>query len=189
MKKYNILLLILFCAFTFTVKAQVASVEKSIYGIESGLLGVWVHNEVKLSNAIALRSEIGLDAGIFGGSFYPKTGYVITPVITLEPRWYYNLNKRVKKSYAVAGNSGNFLTIQTSFHPNLFTISNYNNVKIVSQISIIPTWGIRRAVGAHFIYETGIGVGYSYYFAKSAGYVEDASSAAINLHLRLGYRF
>lgn len=178
-----------FFAFTILTKAQNASVEKSTYGIQTGVLGIWVHREVKLANQIALRAELGMNAGIWGGSFYPKTGYLMTPVITLEPRWYYNLEKRQAESKSIAGNSGNYLTIQTSYHPNWITISNYDNVKIVNQLSIIPTWGIKRNIGQHFTYETGIGFGYRYYFAKSEGYTKDESSAGLNLHLRIGYRF
>ena len=175
--------------FTIVTKAQNASVEKSTFGIQTGILGIWVHREVKLTNLIALRAELGMDAGIWYGGFYPKTGYLITPVFTFEPRWYYNLEKRQSKSKSITGNSGNFLTIQTSYHPNWFTISNYDNAKILNQVSLIPTWGIRRNIGEHFTYETGIGLGYRYYFAKSVGYTKDESSAALNLHLRVGYRF
>lgn len=177
------------CLFTFFSKAQNASVEKSTYGIQIGTLGIWAHREVKLTNEIALRAEIGMDAGFFGGSFYPKNGYLMTPVITLEPRWYYNLDKRVSKSKNISGNSANFLTLQTSYHPNWFVISNYENVKIANQISIIPTWGLKRNIGKHFTYETGIGIGYIYIFAESAGYSKNEGEAAANLHLRIGYRF
>ena len=177
------------CLFTIFTKAQDASVEKSTYGIQAGILGIWAHREVKLTNEIALRAEIGMDAGFFGGSFYPKNGYLMTPVMTLEPRWYYNLDKRVSKSKNISGNSGNFLTLQTSYHPNWFVISNYDNVEIANQISIIPTWGLKRNIGKHFTYETGIGIGYRYIFAKSVGYLENQSETALNLHLRLGYRF
>jgi len=174
---------------TFFTNAQNASVEKSTYGIQTGLLGIWAHREVKLTNQIALRQEIGMDAGFWGGSFYPKNGYLMTPVITLEPRWYYNLNKRISKSRNILGNSGNFLSFKTSYNPNWFVISNYDNIQIADQISIIPTWGIKRNIGNHFTYETGIGIGYRYIFAKSVGYLENQSETALNLHLRLGYRF
>ena len=177
------------CLFTIFTKAQDASVEKSTYGIQAGILGIWAHREVKLTNEIALRAEIGMDAGFFGGSFYPKNGYLMTPVMTLEPRWYYNLDKRVSKSKNISGNSGNFLTLQTSYHPNWFVISKYDNIEIANQISIIPTWGLKRNIGKHFTYETGIGIGYRYIFAKSVGYLENQSETALNLHLRLGYRF
>ena len=185
-KKVTIILSI--CLLTNFAKAQNTSVEKSTSGIQTGILGAWIHREMKLTNQIALRTELGMDAGIFGGSFYPKTGYLIVPVIRVEPRWYYNLEKRQSQSKSIEGNSGNFLALQTSYHPNWFNISNYENIKIVNQISVIPTWGIKRNIGKHFTYETGIGLGFRYYFAKSEGYAKDVSSAAINLHLRIGYR-
>jgi hypothetical protein len=160
----RILLTLVFCGLTLIAKSQNASVEQSTYGIQTGFLGIWAHNETKLSNSIALRSEIGFDSGIWGGDFYDGTGFLLTPVITLEPRLYYNLNKRVKKSRRIDGNSGNFISFKTSYHPDWFVISNTENVSVISDISIIPTWGIRRNIGKHFTYETGIGIGYRYTF-------------------------
>ncbi|WP_297868340.1 hypothetical protein [uncultured Flavobacterium sp.] len=186
--KKTIWSLVVLC-FSITIKSQNASVEKSVFGIQTGFLGIWVHNESKLSNQIALRSEIGFDSGIWGGDFYDKTGFLMTPVITAEPRWYYNLNTRVSKSKKIDGNSGNFISLKTSYHPDWFVISNYDNLAIISDISIVPTWGIRRNIGKHFNYETGIGLGYRYIFAKQAGYLKNESDAALNLHLRIGYRF
>ena len=174
---------------TIFTKAQEASVEKSTFGIQVGNAGIWAHHEMKLSNEIALRTELGMDERIWGTIFTSKAVYLLSPVITLEPRWYYNLEKRQSKSKNIAGNSGNFLTLQTSYHPNWFTISSYDNVNTLHQVSIIPTWGIKRNLGEHFTYETGIGLGYRYYFAKMEGYEKDITSVALNLHLRLGYRF
>ena len=71
----------------------------------------------------------------------------------------------------------------------MFVISNTDNVSVISDISIIPTWGIRRNIGKHLNYEAGIGIGYRYVFAKQAGFLENESEAAVNLHLRIGYRF
>ncbi len=181
--------IVLFCLFTILIKAQVASVEKSINSIQVGLLSVLINNEIKLTNELSLKSEIGMTAGIFGGTFYPKTGYLIVPAISVEPRWYYNLQKRLSKNKIIANNNGNYLTIQTSFNPNWFNISNYNNIKIVNQLTIIPTWGLRRNLNDNLNYEIGFGLGYKYYFAKSAGYIKNESSAAANLHLRIGYNF
>jgi hypothetical protein len=190
MKKNNfVLLLIILFNIGFSQDKKTTSVEKSIFGVQTGLLGVWINNESKLSNEIALRTELGFDAGLFGGSFYPKTGFLMTPVLRIEPRWYYNLNKRAEKSRNISGNSGNFFTLQTTFNPNWFVISNYDNIKIVNQVSIVPTWGIKRVLGKHFTYETGIGIGLIHYFAKSSGYAKDENEAWLNLHLRLGYTF
>ena len=173
----------------FKVAAQDASVEKSTFGIQTGFLGVWAHNESKLSNSIALRSELGLGAAIFGGNFVGKKGFIMVPAITLEPRWYYNLNKRVDKNRRVDGYSGNFLSIKTTYHPDIVLGSLRDNVVFISDISIIPTWGIRRNVGKHFTYETGIGIGYVHYFEDENINLKEESDLALNLHLRLGYRF
>ena len=112
----------------------------------------------------------------------------MTPVLTLEPRWYYNLDKGTSKSRPIFGNIGNFVSLKTSYHPDWFVISNSGNVGIISDISITPTWGIRRTLGGNFNYEIGIGIGYGHLFAKQAGYRYNESEAA-NLHLRIGYRF
>ena len=165
-----------------------ASVEKSTFGIQTGLLGVWAHNELRLSDEFALRTEVGFNAGIWGGSFYPKTGFAMLPVITVEPRWYYNLEKRVRKSRDIAGNNGNFVSLQTSYNPDWFLFSNYDGVTSFNTITIIPTWGVRRNIGEHFTYETAFGIGYGRQFRTSKGY-QDVEGVAVNIHLRIGYRF
>lgn len=177
------------CGIALIAKSQNSSVEESTFGVQVGFLGIWGHNELKLSNSIAFRSELGLDSGIWAGTFYEKTGFLMTPVITLEPRWYYNLNRRVRKSKSIDGNSGNFISLRTSYHPDWFVISNYDNVRVISDISVIPTWGIKRNLGKHFNFESGIGIGYRYTFAKAAGYSRDGKEIAANLHVRIGYRF
>ncbi|MFV0565193.1 MAG: hypothetical protein ACK5NB_05075 [Flavobacteriaceae bacterium] len=185
----RIILTVVLCGLTLISKSQNASIEPSVFGVQTGFLGVWVHNEAKLSNQLALRSELGLDSGIWGGSYYDDVGFLLAPVITLEPRWYYNLDKRVSKSKRIDGNSGNFLSLKSSFHPDWFVISNYDDIKVITDVSIVPTWGIRRNIGQYFNYETGIGIGYRYIFAKEAGYLQNESEIALNLHLRIGYRF
>ena len=177
---------LVFLSLSIFCEAQNASVEKTVFGIQTGFLGLWVHNESRLSNTIALRSEIGLDAGILFTDFYGRSGFLLAPVLTLEPRFYYNVNKRSSKSKDITNNSGNFISLKTSYHPDWFVISNYED-DIVSDISFIPTWGIRRNIGTHFNYEAGAGIGYRYIFAKAAGYYRNYSEAVANLHLRIGY--
>jgi len=169
--------------------AQKTSVEKSIWGIQTGFLGIWAHNEYRLSNKIALRSEIGFDGGYRFSDFSGYNYYVLAPVITAEPRWYYNLEKRNKKGKSIAKNSGNFVGIKISFHPNWFAISNEDNIKVTPQILFVPKWAIKRTIGNHFTYEAGIGIGYQYIFYKNEGYLENEGSVAADLHLRIGYTF
>ena len=56
------------CGLTLFAKSQNTSVEKSTFGIQTGVLGIWAYNEARLSNSIALRTEIGFDFGIWGNA-------------------------------------------------------------------------------------------------------------------------
>ena len=113
----------------------------------------------------------------------------MTPVFTVEPRWYYNLQKRNLKSKSTKNNSGNFIGIKTSFNPDWFVISNYEGIKIGNQVSVIPKWGIRRNLGSHFNFEAGFGIGYRYYFKQSIEYYDDETGPTADLHLRIGFQF
>ncbi|PST82033.1 hypothetical protein C7T94_14550 [Pedobacter yulinensis] len=183
------LLAIALLGMAFTAKSQHTSVEKSVFGIQTGFLGVWAHHEAKLSGQIALRSELGFDSDLWGGSFYEKTGFAMTPVLAAEPRWYYNLDRRARKAKLTDGNTGNYLSLKTRFNPDWLVISNYDDVIVISAIAVIPSWGIRRSIGKHFNYETGFGVGYAYSFSKQAGFEKNESLVEVDLQLRIGYRF
>ena len=129
----------LFLLLSATIGAQNNEVEKSIFGIQTGILGFYLKNESKLSTEIALRTEIGLDSGIFLNNFYEGVGFYMAPVLTVEPRWYYNLKKRASKSKFISDNNGNFLSLKTSFNPDWYVISNHQNLEIPNQIAFIPT--------------------------------------------------
>ncbi len=187
MKYY--LLTLTFCGVNSIAISQNASVEKSTSGIQIGVLGAWFYNEAKLSDKISLRSELGLDAGIFGIMHRYEVGYIWIPDITIEPRYYYNLDKRVSKLKSIAGNSGNFVSLKTSYYPDWFVITKNKSLRPYNHISVIPTWGMKRNIGNHFTFETGIGIGYRYYFTKSVGFMENEYDRTLNLHLRIGYRF
>jgi hypothetical protein len=167
------------------------NLEKSIFNLQSGVLGIWINNETKISNNFALRSEIGLDVGLFTRDFSnSNTTTFLTPVINLEPRWYYNINKRENKGKSAKNNGANFLTTSISYHPDWFVISSKNNINVYNQLSVIPKWGIRRNIAnSNFNFEAGIGLGYRFYFLKQYGYSKNDGETALDLHLRIGYTF
>ena len=175
------LIVTVFSASVFAQKKEV-SVEKSIFGLQAGLFGIWGYNEAKLSNSISLRTELGLNMGIWGGTSYSKTGYVLFPTVSVEPRYYYNLQRRTKLNKKIINNSGNFFSLKTNYTPNLFTVSNYNSY-VHNHITVIPKWGLRRSFAEKFEYELSVGVGYIYDFDINKG------GAGLDLGFRLGYRF
>lgn len=183
------ILTLIFISLSIISTAQDASVEKSVFGIQTNLLGLYIHNEFKVTDALALRSEAGFNSEFQTGLDHGKIGYSLNPVLIVEPRFYYNLSKRVLRSKDISNNSGNFVTVETVYHPVRFVKSNYDIINSRSSISFIPTWGLRRNIGSYFNYENGIGLGYTFFFARNAGYLNNTGEAAVNLHLRIGYVF
>ncbi|MDN3596569.1 hypothetical protein [Zunongwangia endophytica] len=166
--------------------AQKSSVEESLFGVQTGFLGIWGYNELRLADQLTLRSEIGFNAGIWGGSSYSNTfNYIFTPTITIEPRWYYNLKKRADKGRRTWNNGANFLSLETSLHPDLFTISNHDNVAVTNTIAFIPKWGIKRNIGQHFGFEIAVGpLGYRINLDDTRN-----SGTTATLDLKIGYNF
>jgi hypothetical protein len=184
-----ITLLLLFCT---ELTAQSASVEKSIYGVQAGFAGAWLYNEFRLSNAMALRSEIGLNMN-FDESLYrgaSTRGFLIAPEINIQPRWYYNLERRAVKGKDIKQNNGNFLAFKANVsQPTLLTQQKITNVEYSYQMRFLATWGIRRNIGERFNYELGLGGGYQYgHSVRSDGFGK-IYGPAIDLHIRVGYKF
>jgi hypothetical protein len=164
-------------------RSQNVGVEKSVYSIQTGVLGFWVNNESRLSNEISLKSEIGMIAG-FKGCSDCNTQYALTPELTLEPRWYYNIENRNTKGKVIKNNSANFLALGVHFYPDWFIISNNPNSYVSNQVTIIPKWGIKRTISnSNFNYELGMGIGQRYYFDSSQW------ETAADLLIRIGYTF
>jgi hypothetical protein len=126
MKRTIIILALIIFSTTIGV-AQTTSVEKSTFGLQTGVLGIWAYNEAKLSNTIVLRTELGFDFGIWESTFYDDydSPFLLTPVIVVEPRFYYNLKKRSENSKRTDGNSGNFIALKMGYHPDWFVTVQY----------------------------------------------------------------
>ncbi len=88
MKKMFLLLLV--CSFSVVSLAQTvkpiqvtptakASVEKSIFSIQAGPIGIWINNEARLSRSLVLRAEIGYAARLLWGAGQEE-GFLTAPV-------------------------------------------------------------------------------------------------------------
>ena len=171
--------------FTICLKSQV--VDESISGLQIGPIGIWLHNESKIAPNWAFRSEIGyeapLNSGLVGAIDYP----VFVPVISIEPRWYYNSPKRQGNSQNYFHNSSNFATVAIRFYPEFGALSAHEITEIDGGIFLIPTWGIRRNISYRINYEMGIGLGVDVYELLTSE--NSTTDLNFNVHLRLGYKF
>jgi len=196
MKKIFLLVIL---AAGLNMNAQNATAEKSIFSAQAGFIGVWINNESRLINNFVLRSEIGIEHDIAVGDHYEGADFIFQPVLTLEPKLYYNLSKRSQNGKNISKNSGNYVSLKTSYHPDWFVLNLDDNITKTADLSIVPTWGFRRVVGEHFTYEGGAGLGYRIVFLKPNYYNGHAQSAddfsgnksqyTPYFHLRVGYTF
>lgn len=133
---------ILISMFSIAHSQENTSSNKNIFGIQASFLGVNIYSESQLSEQFVLRSEVELTAGIWGGGFYStsKIGFALVPVLSIIPKWYYNINKRNNTNKNTNNNSSNYISAKLSFFPDWFVISNVNGIGINPMISLIPTW-------------------------------------------------
>ncbi len=174
---------------TTFLHGQEPLVEKSIINVQTNLLGLWVNYEARVDDDISLRTEIGALTVITGGELWGDENlfnFVYVPVITIEPRFYYNLERRQAKSKNIAGNSGDFFSIKSTLFPGMVLFSNHD-AEAIRQLSILPSWGIRRHFAGRFNIEFGLGLG----FIINLDPESDASRAGAGgeLNLRVGYSF
>ncbi len=191
--KYLLSVILVFCFLCAKIEAQEVSVEKSIWGTQLIILPLSVYNESKLTNEIALRSELSWGFSWSGGGYFDSsTRWAVIPYLILEPRYYYNLNRRNQKGKRIDGNSGNYLSIFSCFQPGIGFKS--DNVRINPGIYFIPMYGLKRNIGQRFNFEAAFGVGYGWGFEKytdfyGESYRHTASGVLTNFRLAIGYMF
>lgn len=154
-------------------------------------MGLWFYNEYRLAKEFSLRSQLGVDFGVSGFSEFEAKGtgdFIATLNLTFEPRWYYNLEKRVQKDKDISKNSGNFFALMLTSHFDDTSWKDDDRLRVYDQIRIIPKWGIRRHIGEHFNYELGFGYGYEFYLSDNIG-EQDNGEASVDFHIRIGYTF
>nr|WP_315253320.1 DUF3575 domain-containing protein [uncultured Flavobacterium sp.] len=187
-----------FVLVSFIAKAQEAekvSVEKNLYGAQLGLLSTSFYYETQLQRKITLRTEIGLTLETSTKDYADpamKDEYstLIVPYLTLEPRWYYSLDRRKRLGKKTYNNSSNYVSLATSYISAKTPIINNDDFDVASAITIIPKYGIRRAFAKHFNYEFSGGIGYQYnVFSKTDGCNCDHNNTTIDLQIRIGYDF
>ncbi|MGZ3777982.1 MAG: hypothetical protein ACXVIY_11820 [Mucilaginibacter sp.] len=110
------------------------------------------------------------DAGIVYGFTYQATFYddrgrnyysaQLVPAITAEFRHYYHFKARKENGKNLINNSSNFFALNATYIFAPLHLQNAENNSDV--ITIMPAWGIQRALGRHFSLELELGLQASY---------------------------
>lgn len=188
--RYKTIITLLFSiCLVFSSNAQQkedSNLANNLFGIETGVFGVWSYYETSIYKNFTLKMEIGIDGNYsFDSSDSPSSKYYFIPSISIEPRWYYNAGKRLKEGKNTSNYSANFLSIRTTYNPNFFIITNIVDNLNESIFRFIPSWGIKRNIGGNFNLELRLGFGYV--TAKS---IENTNDGFIpDFNFRFGYVF
>ena len=195
MKNYVVLGFVLMSFLAKAQEVEKASVEKNLYGFQLGLLSTSFYYETQLQRKITLRTEGGLMLTFSSKEYEDPTiedesATLIVPYLTLEPRWYYSLDRRKRLGKKTYNNSSNYISLATSYVSAETPITNNADFDVVSAITIIPKYGIRRAFAKHFNYEFSAGVGYQYNIFNSKNNCDcDHNNTTVDLQARIGYDF
>lgn len=186
--KNIILLSMLFMAPTFLF-SQEPSPKKSIGGLQLGMFnrsgGILYYHEQKMNKDFFLRAEAGILTG------YVKKHLTLGAGFSIQPRWYYNTEKRQALGKKTAGNSANFLGLNTFFTlPNNLSLQKDQESRFFPNdynkaLRFSADWGIRRRPHKSFNWELGAGLGYAYYLIPELR--ENNPPLFINLNLRVGF--
>jgi len=121
---------------------------------------------IELELPTGSKSTFSSALGIGYGGGYPDLTYgdsgfiyIIAPFLDLQQKWFYNLEKRNRKSKTIENNSGNYVSARLITRGNSIA----DNVSRTSNFDFAfgPTWGIQRKYGQfHLLFD----VGPQYYF-------------------------
>lgn len=107
--------------------------------------------EKSITNRMAINFETSIE--MLAGLLY-DTAFV-RPALKIEPRYYYGFQKRASRGQNVRNNSSDFLCLEAGY----ITILSVKPVNSGHEFHLIPKWGLRRALGKHFILDFAVGYG------------------------------
>jgi hypothetical protein len=166
MKNFLISITILF---SFSSIAQNNQLE-SLSSVKLGLLGSWLAYEQPVSNKILINAEVGYEFGIYSNVISNGTQFLATSTFSLEPRYYYNLEKRKAAGKSTMLNAGNYIALEIQTSPNWGTYATDN----------VPKIGLKRTLGKSVTFELAGGLGYQ--FTENGG-----NRLAVGLDLMFGF--
>lgn len=140
-----------------------------LHSIKLGYPGIWYSLESRLAPHTTLNTEIGLE------------GLDIAPTLRLEPRYYYSLRNRQRKGKNTRNFAAEYIAVSAGLDSG--DLNNETFLSAPLHIFLFPKWGLRRALGQHFIAE--VAAGYGLHFGKG---VNDFSGE-FDFDLRVGYVF
>lgn len=158
---------------------------ESNHSASVGIVGVNYAYEFPLGRKVTVVGRIGLYTENFTLLANKKLNdmliIVINPTIDIEPRFYYNLDRRARNGRNTTKNTASFAALQIkAVLPHVWSSDNHSESD--GLILVSPLWGLRRVWNEHWLFE----------FAAGASLFQrdvDRWEWLPALNLRFGYSF
>ena len=174
-----------------------------VFHCDVGILGTSAGVEMKFASEFSARAELNYFGSLVGipdfveqGSFGHSTFLLLRSALSLEPRYYYNLNKskltkngraRSTKYFSVRlqYNTPWLLNTVEEISPSYVESGHEVNPKFYRNLDLIPLWGFRTGTSIYFDFN----VGYIFHLPGIFNPETTFDDLRIRLLCRLGYRF
>lgn len=153
----NKLLIILFFLLAIESFGQdTIKVEKKLFKINIINPGLTFEKSVSNTNTVSLDGNLS-----FGGNYSSNNGWqlLVSPLIRSQFRHYYNFDRRNSDNRKTTGNSGNYISICTSYYFKSFNVEAFN---VNDGFNLGGTWGLQRTYKSSFNINLNAGLGYNF---------------------------
>jgi hypothetical protein len=128
--------------------------------LDLGLRGIGFTFEPRLGNKLSMDLSAGLGGGynISAGNFEYNWNFLQPAVyVIVNPKFYYNLDKRIEKGKKTGLNAGNYLGLVIKYTSKGLG----ENPDVWDALLFNLHWGIQRQVGKRWTFNTHAGIGYA----------------------------
>lgn len=153
-------LTLLSCTFLFAQKNSTDTRLENLFKSDLGFRGIGVSYEPRLGKKINIDLAAGLGGGydIWTNSFtYEWQIFNPAIYIVVNPKYYYNREKRLAKGKPISRNAGNYFGLAIKYTTPNVGESTY----VYDALLFNLHWGIQRPVGKRWTFNTHAGVGYA----------------------------
>ena len=152
----NSLLCVLFASALFSVKAQSdRNVEKGLVKVNALLPGA------SYELGVGKNTSFNFDAALLftlNGGTDRSTEFGLYPYVGADFRYYYNMDRRLKKGKNTLGNSGNYVAVANQFFSGTAVIGNLDlNSSFYYNVAVV--YGIQRMRPKGFYWGVSFGPG------------------------------
>ena len=163
---------------------------QSTHAIDIGLFNAGYTYEFAFAKKFTISLSTGvvgaIDAiGLFSTNWYDIEWmwyYSFHPYVSIEPRYYYNLQRQLNKGASIEGNSGAFWAVQCGYILKPFAQKNVHYDKAIFVVA--PYWGARKVWKYHYLVEFQLGIVFD-----TLNINRDDSESGIKTGFRFAYRF